>query len=162
MEDRGEVEGDAPAPRANRDLVGHDAVERELLRLYQAGRLPHAILFGGPRGIGKATLAFRFARFLLARGTMSGGGAGGLAIDPASGVFRRVAAGGHADLFTVERNWDPQRRRLRGGIVVEHTRDQVVVRRYFPRARGSGEGFPRDHKQGGQFRASVRIIQALA
>ena len=123
MEDRGEVEGDAPAPRANRDLVGHDAVERELLRLYQAGRLPHAILFGGPRGIGKATLAFRFARFLLARGTMSGGSAGGLASDPASGVFRRVAAGGHADLFTVERIWDPQRRRLRGGIVVEHTRE---------------------------------------
>jgi DNA polymerase-3 subunit delta' len=121
-EDQGE--GAAPAPRANPDLVGHDAVEGELLRLYQAGRLPHAILFGGPRGIGKATLAFRLARFLLARGTLSGG-AGGLAIDPASGVFRRVAAGGHADLFTVERSWDPQRRRLRGGITVDHTREIV-------------------------------------
>jgi DNA polymerase-3 subunit delta' len=93
------------------------------LRLYQTGRLPHAILFGGSRGIGKATLAFRFARFLLARGAMSGGSTGGLAIDPGSGVFCRVAAGGHADLFTVERSWDPQRRRLRGGIVVEHTRE---------------------------------------
>jgi DNA polymerase-3 subunit delta' len=123
VEDRGEAEGEAPAARANPDLVGHDAVERELLRLCQGGRLPHAILFGGPRGIGKATLAFRFARFLLARGTMSGGSASGLAIDPASGVFRRVAAGGHADLFTVERIWDPQRRRLRGAILVEHTRE---------------------------------------
>jgi DNA polymerase-3 subunit delta' len=123
VEHRAEGEGEAPAARANPDLAGHDAVERELLRLYQAGRLPHAILFGGPRGIGKATLAYRFARFLLARGTMSGGSPGGLAIDPASGVFRRVAAGGHADLFTVERIWDPQRRRLRGGIVVEHARE---------------------------------------
>ena len=57
-----------PAPRANPDLVGHEAAERELERLYRTGRLPHAILLAGPRGIGKATLAFRFARFLLAQG----------------------------------------------------------------------------------------------
>jgi DNA polymerase III subunit delta' len=114
--------GEAPAPRANPDLVGHDAVERELGHLYQDGRLPHALLFGGPPGIGKATLAFRFARFVIAGNAMSGG-ASGLAIDPESGVFRRVAAGGHADLFTVERAWDPERRRLRAGIVVEQTRE---------------------------------------
>ena len=57
-----------PAPRANPDLVGHESAERELRRLVEAGRLPHAILLSGPRGIGKATLAFRFARFLLANG----------------------------------------------------------------------------------------------
>jgi len=113
----------APAPRANPELVGHDAVERELLRLYEAARLPHALLFGGPRGIGKATLAFRFARFLLARGTAPIRGASGLAIDPDDGVFRRVAAGGHADLLTVERIWDPQRRRLRGEIGAEQARE---------------------------------------
>jgi DNA polymerase-3 subunit delta' len=123
VERQGDGEDEAPAPRANPDLVGHVAVEGELLRLYRAGRLPHAILFGGPRGIGKATLAFRLARFVLARSPSSGGGAGGLAIDPASGVFRRVAAAGHADLFTVERSWDPQRRRLRSGIVVDDARE---------------------------------------
>jgi DNA polymerase-3 subunit delta' len=123
VEQRGDGEDEAPVPRANPDLIGHDAVEGELVRLYQAGRLPHAILFGGPRGIGKATLAFRLARFVLARGPMSGGGARGLAIDPESGVFRRVAAGGHADLLTVERSWDPQRHRLRGGIVVDDMRE---------------------------------------
>jgi DNA polymerase III subunit delta' len=122
VEHRGEAAGATPAPRANPDLVGHDAVERELVRLYEDGRLPHAILFGGPPGIGKATLAFRFARFVIARSAMSGG-ASGLAIDPESGVFRRAAAGGHADLWTVERAWDPERRRLRGGIVVEQTRE---------------------------------------
>jgi DNA polymerase-3 subunit delta' len=37
-------------------------------------------------------------------------------------VFRRVAAGGHADLLTVERAWDPRRKRLRGDILVEDTR----------------------------------------
>src|SRR5271166_6093457 len=113
-----------PAPRANPDLVGHESAERELRRLVEAGRLPHAILLSGPRGIGKATLAFRFARFLLANGDHPSKTAAesGLAIDPESGVFHRVAAGGHADLLTVERAYDPRRRRLRSEIVVDDAR----------------------------------------
>jgi DNA polymerase-3 subunit delta' len=114
----------APAPRANPDLVGHESAERDLRCLLEAGRLPHAILLSGPRGIGKATLAFRFARFLLANGDRSATAVeSGLAIDPESGVFHRVAAGGHADLLTVERAYDPRRRRLRGEIVVENARE---------------------------------------
>jgi DNA polymerase III subunit delta' len=107
------------APRENPTLLGHENAERALRRLVEARRLPHAILLGGPRGIGKATLAFRLARFLL---TAPSGGEGGLAIDPESSVFRRVASGGHADLLTVERAYDPRRRRLRGDIIVEDTR----------------------------------------
>ena len=112
------------APRENAELLGHQNAERELRRLVEAGRLPHAILLSGPRGIGKATLAFRLARFLLAGpgevpAQTSGGG---LAIDPESSLFRRVASGGHADLLTVERAYDPRRRRLRSDIIVEDTR----------------------------------------
>jgi DNA polymerase III subunit delta' len=111
---------EVPAPRANPDLVGHEAAERDLRRLAEAGRLPHAMLLCGPRGIGKATLAFRLARFLLARGAARDSGLG---VDPASGVFHRVAAGGHADLLTIERAYDPRRRRVRGEIVVEDARE---------------------------------------
>jgi DNA polymerase-3 subunit delta' len=115
------------APRANPDLVGHESSERELRRLAEAGRLPHAILLSGPRGIGKATLTFRFARYLLAKsaGTSAdlfGAANSGLAIDAESGVFHRVASGGHADLLTVERAYDPRRRRLRSEILVEDAR----------------------------------------
>ncbi|HTV87630.1 MAG TPA: DNA polymerase III subunit delta' [Stellaceae bacterium] len=125
----GNAPSSAPAPRANPDLFGHEAAERELNRLLAAGRLPHALLICGPRGIGKATLAFRLARYVLARAGETGGepdrfgaGQGGLAIPADSGTFRRVAAGGHADLLTVERAWDPRRRRLRGEIVVDDAR----------------------------------------
>ncbi len=121
----------APAPRTNSELFGHEAAESALRRLFEAGRLPHALLLSGPRGIGKATLAFRLARFVLANGGGEGapGGlfgdtdASGLAIAPDSGTFRRVASGGHADLLTVERVYDPRRRRLRGEIIVENTRE---------------------------------------
>jgi DNA polymerase III subunit delta' len=113
-----------PPPRANPDLFGHEAVEAELRRLHDADRLPHAILISGPRGIGKATLAFRLARFVLAGGPKAGEAGGeGLATAPQSGVFRRVAAGGHADLLTVERSWDPRRRRLRSEILAEEARE---------------------------------------
>src|SRR6266446_3622677 len=119
-----ETAATVPAPRANPNLVGHEVAERELRRLDEMGRLPHAILLSGPRGIGKATLAFRLARFLLAgRGERSGTAEDGLAIDRESGVFRRVAAGGHADLLTIERAYDARRQRLRGEIVVEDARE---------------------------------------
>jgi DNA polymerase-3 subunit delta' len=117
-----------PTPRENPALLGQAQAERELRRLVEAGRLPHAILLSGARGIGKATLAFRLARFLLAGpedlpAEMFGETeTGELAIDPESGVFRRVASGGHADLLTVERAYDPRRRRLRSDIIVEDTR----------------------------------------
>lgn len=91
-------------PRANPDLTGHADAERTLLDAWSAGRMPHAWLITGPRGIGKATVAYRFARFVMA-----GGGGGGLfgapdsltvpADDP---VFRRIASGGHADLVTLQ------------------------------------------------------------
>ena len=109
------------APRENPDLLGHENAERELRQLAEGGRLPHALLLTGPRGIGKATLAFRLARFLLAQpGDRADSG---LAVDPASNAFRRVASGGHADLLTVERAYDPRRRRRRSDIIVEDVRE---------------------------------------
>lgn len=47
-------------------LIGHKKQERILLEAYRAGRLHHAWIFSGPLGVGKATLAFRFARFVQA------------------------------------------------------------------------------------------------
>lgn len=113
-------------PRANSDLLGHDGAEAALLAAWHSGRMPHAWLIAGPRGIGKATLAFRLARFALA-----GGGGGGLfgdaptslAISAGDPVFRRVAAGGHADLMSLEPGMvHPDTNKPTQEIVVGHVR----------------------------------------
>lgn len=56
----------APHPRETLHLFGHDAAEAEFLSAFTSGRLPHGWLLTGPKGIGKASFAWRAARFLLA------------------------------------------------------------------------------------------------
>ncbi len=115
-------------PRANPDLTGHDDAERTLLAAWSSGRMPHAWLISGPRGIGKATMAYRLARFVMA-----GGGAGGLFGAPASlaiaaddPVFRRIAAGGHADVLTLEPGMiHPETGKVTQEIVVGHVRRAI-------------------------------------
>ena len=97
----GQPEGTVLAPRANPDLIGHDAAARTLEEAARSGRLHHAWLFCGPPGIGKATLAWRFTRWLLAGLPDT---TPPLHLDPASPVFRRIAADTHADCFTLEPN----------------------------------------------------------
>ncbi len=106
------------APRANPQLLGHASAEALLAEALASARMHHAWLLTGPHGIGKATLAFRFARRLLASLPPDGT----LALPETHPVFRRVAAASHADLLTVEREWDPKRKRLRSEIVAEDVR----------------------------------------
>jgi DNA polymerase-3 subunit delta' len=113
-----------PAPWDNPRLVGHDAAERHILHAVGSGRMPHAWLFCGPRGIGKSTLAHRFARFLLAGESAGGlfGEPSSLAVDIEHPAIRRMRAGGHADFRRIERSLD-DRGRLRRDIVVDDVRD---------------------------------------
>jgi len=118
----------APAPRENPWLLGHAAAEAVIDDAIRAGRIHHAWLLTGPEGVGKATLAYRFARRLLA----GPGVPAATANDPASRVFRRVAAGTHADLLTIEREWDEKRKRLRSEIVVDSARSVADFLRLTP------------------------------
>jgi DNA polymerase-3 subunit delta' len=110
-----------PEPRANPHLVGHEAAEAGLREAWDGGRLHHAWLIAGPRGIGKATLAYRLARFVLAGG--QGARPDGLAIAEDHPVFRRVASGGHGDLRVLEIQMNEKTGKMRTSIDVEQSRD---------------------------------------
>ncbi|OFW83644.1 MAG: DNA polymerase III subunit delta' [Alphaproteobacteria bacterium GWF2_58_20] len=122
----------APEARANPFLVGHEEAERGLLAAFYSGRLPHAWVFAGPPGIGKATLAFRFARFLLSQGGMQNEGnllfagepvaADSLYVPETSPVFSRMAASGHADLCSISRPFDEKTGRFKEEIPVDEVR----------------------------------------
>ncbi|MCB1884546.1 MAG: DNA polymerase III subunit delta' [Geminicoccaceae bacterium] len=107
-----------PEPRANPLLVGHDAPLALFERALRSDRLPHAWLIEGPRGIGKATFAFRLARRLLA-------GAGVCPNEPEGALFRQVANGSHPDLRVLEREINPKSKRRRDEIVVDDVRDAL-------------------------------------
>jgi DNA polymerase-3 subunit delta' len=86
---------EAPHPRATAVLFGHASAEAALLFAYRSGRIPHAFLIAGPKGIGKATLAYRLARFVLAHPDPAAPAvakAVSLAVDPEYPVARRIAA----------------------------------------------------------------------
>jgi DNA polymerase-3 subunit delta' len=104
------------APRENPRLIGHEPAEAVILQAMRRGRLHHAWLITGAEGVGKATLAFRFARALLA------GQADTLEMPAGSPVFRRVGAATHADLLTVEREWDEKKKRMKKSIAAETAR----------------------------------------
>lgn len=122
-----------PLARLNPDLIAQEAAEKTLLDAFHGGRMAHAWMFTGPRGIGKATLACRFARYVLAHG---GGNEGSglfgdalpptlpesLYVDPETAVFQRFSAGGHGDFLSVERSLN-DRGKLRGEIVVDDVRE---------------------------------------
>jgi DNA polymerase-3 subunit delta' len=108
----------APDPRANPTLLGHPEAEATILEALRTGRMHHAWLITGPEGVGKATLAYRFARRLLAGRPAEES----LALDPTHPVFRRVAANSHADLLTVERMLNEKTRRMKTQIAVEDVR----------------------------------------
>lgn len=97
---------DIPHPRETTSLYGHAEAEQAFLDAYRGGRVPHAWLIGGIGGIGKATLAYRMARFVFAHsdpGAASVQNATDLALSPDHPVIRRVAAQGHPDLLALER-----------------------------------------------------------
>ncbi len=92
-----------PDPAENPRLVGHVEAAEALAGAYRAGKLPHALILAGPRGIGKATLAFHLAGHLLANPD-STSAPGHLATpDPASGRFRQVAGGAHPSVLHLTR-----------------------------------------------------------
>jgi DNA polymerase III subunit delta' len=117
----------APHPRETTELFGHRDAELALLNAYRSGRIPHAWLIGGAQGIGKATLAYRMARFVLAHRNPLDAEvqrAETLHVEPTDPVARYVAAGAHGSLLTLERTLN-DKGVMRTVIIVDQTRETV-------------------------------------
>lgn len=109
-----------PEPRDSYELKGCEAAEKAFLDTLRSGRIHHAWLLTGPRGVGKATFAYRAARRLL--GAAPDPSYGVLGAAPEDPVCRRMAAGSHADLTVLSRPYDEKRERYKGAITIDEAR----------------------------------------
>jgi DNA polymerase III subunit delta' len=119
---------DLPHPREVLDLYGQNEPEMALLNAYKSGRMHHAWVLSGQEGIGKATLAYRFARFVLTHGDYSIADvqtAHSLDVQNTSKIARLIAAQSHPDVFILRRNWNEKTKKLRTEIQVDDTRNLV-------------------------------------
>jgi DNA polymerase III subunit delta' len=111
-----------PHPRETRALLGHEAVERMLAEAFASGRIHHAWLLTGRAGVGKATLAYRFARHVLARPNERDPAGTALHLDAASTTARQVTALSHPGLLVLRRPYDVRSKRLATAIPVDEVR----------------------------------------
>lgn len=125
-------------PRETMDFFGHRDAEQMLLDAYRSGHVPHAFLIGGEPGIGKATLAYRVARFVLANPDPTSPAvqkAASLAVPPDHPVACRVASQSHNDLLVLERVVNEKTNKLYTVIRVEDVRRTVT---FFGSTAGQG------------------------
>ena len=151
-------------PREQVRLYGHAAAEAALLDAYRSRRIHHAWIFGGPKGSGKATLAFRFARFVLAHpdpGAADVAAARDLHVEDVHPAARRIAAGSHADLLHLRRPWDDKAKRFKTELPVDEIRRTVG---FFGSTAGEG-GWriaivdPADDMNGNAANALLKILE---
>jgi DNA polymerase III subunit delta' len=115
----------APHPREMLSLLGQEEAEQAFFDLYTGGKLHHAFLLVGPEGIGKATFAYRAARFLLAEAERAGAHPQSLAVAETSRTAHLVANDAHPDLGVLKRRYDPKTKKFRSEISVEDTRNSL-------------------------------------
>ena len=111
-----------PHPRETGLLIGQDAPERTLTTAFASGRMHHAWLITGLQGIGKATLAYRLARHVLARPEERDRSGASLRIAPRTAAARQVTALSHPGLLLLRRPCDPRTKRFTTSIPVDEVR----------------------------------------
>lgn len=133
------IEG-APHPRETGHLFGHAQAQADYLNSHRSGRAHHAWLITGPQGIGKATLAWKIARFLLATAPDDGGmfappPPGTLDIPADHPVARRLRALSEPGLFLLRRGLNQTESALAQDILVKEVR---AMTEYFHKSIADG------------------------
>src|ERR1700761_2123745 len=119
------IETDRPEgfahPRESTRLVGQDDALARAARAIRGGRPPQAWLIAGPPGIGKATLAYRIARYLLAYGATADG-PDDLSVPANNPAAIQVAAASHPGLLVLKRGINPDTGKLMTVLSVDEIR----------------------------------------
>lgn len=111
-----------PDPAEHTLLVGHRAAADRVAGQYSAGHLHHAWLIAGPRGIGKATLAFRLAAQIMRYRDPAAAPPTLETPEELDAVASRIARGGHPNVLHVSRPWDEKTKRFRAALTVDEVR----------------------------------------
>ena len=117
-------------PRDTYELIGHKQNEQFILKAWKKDKIPHALLLSGPKGVGKATFAFRVARFLLSNGGIKQNSQNGLdfgqentnetlAVPREDIVSRQVVNNAHPNLLVIKRSENSQTKKIRNEIVID-------------------------------------------
>ncbi|MBL4616459.1 MAG: DNA polymerase III subunit delta' [Robiginitomaculum sp.] len=126
--------GNCPHPRDTHVLFGHEAAEQSFLQAMNDKKLHHAWLIQGPKGCGKATLAYRVARRLAGAGVCEDNGV--LGSDPNQTISQQISAGSYPDLLVVSRQWNEKTKKWNNEINVNQIRK--ISKLYTHRASGNG------------------------
>ena len=110
-----------PHPRETGKLYGQPAAEATMAEAIASGRLHHGWLIAGEEGTGKATFAYRLARFLLAQPEALPTAVPSLDA-PDERTTRQVASLAHPGLFVVRRAWDTAGKKFRQTIAIDEVR----------------------------------------
>ncbi len=111
-----------PEPSETARLVGHLQTANMLAAAYRSGKLPHALIFAGPVGIGKATLAFHLAHHLLKHPAFEHAPPSFAAPDPSSPLFRQIATGAHPSVLHLTRPANDKTKSFKTVVTVDEIR----------------------------------------
>lgn len=135
MDERPDVLDGARPPEQTVTLFGHAAAEAFLAQSYAAGRLHHAILIEGPQGIGKASLAFRFAQHILNHPDPARAPEEIADPDPESSAYRQISAGASHNILHLARPVDVKTGKVKSAITVDEVRK---AGKFFGQTSGTG------------------------
>lgn len=125
--------GTLPHPREVYGLFGLDAPARRVEKAFASGRMHHAWMITGPKGSGKASLAWHIARRVL--GAKPGEGTAPLSSLREDPVCQKLEALSHPDLLLIRRPWNEKTKKLRAEITVEEARKAPA---FFSRSAADG------------------------
>jgi DNA polymerase-3 subunit delta' len=111
-----------PEPPETVRVFGHDTQAAQLTAAHRVGKLPHGLVFAGPRGIGKATLAFQLAHYLLSYPNPEAAPETFQPRDPSSSLYRQVASGAHPSVLHLTRPLNEKTKSFKTQLTVDEVR----------------------------------------